>query len=170
MIISVCPSCSGTVSIFRPLGSSVRPEGLRFELERNLLSPSQPGRILLSPAAPPSPEHLSGRQAVCHVTEQRLTWRFCFTIILCGLCSGSATSVHWTLTSSLFYTYYDNGYGATRSTTHPNQMTVVAQLDKINPQARSISPTRAWNKHYMWLFFPSLKFLKMMLISCGKKY
>lgn len=143
----VCPSCSGTVSIFRPLGSSVRPEGLRFELERNLLSPSQPGRILLSPAAPPSPEHLSGRQAVCHVTEQRLVllyhnppWP------LLGQCQFS--SLNFDL-FSFFYTYYDNGYGATRPLTHPNHMTVVAQLDMINPQARSISPTRALNKHYL---------------------
>lgn len=65
---------SGAVAIFQPLISSVWPEGLRLELERDLFSSSRYRRVLLSSASSPSPERLSGREAVRHVTNVNCDW------------------------------------------------------------------------------------------------
>lgn len=50
----------------------MRQEGLRFEPKRNLFSSPQHQRILLSPAPSPSPERLSGRQALRYVTKHQI--------------------------------------------------------------------------------------------------
>lgn len=97
----LCPSCSGPVSIFRPLGSSEWPEGLCVELERNLLSPSQPRRILLPSAPSPSPKYLPGRQALCHVTTLKLPCLPCQTDPS-ELWSGGTTSSRRTMACFLF--------------------------------------------------------------------
>lgn len=89
---------SGTVAIFQPLSSCVWPEGLRFELERNLFSSSRHRRILLPSASSPSPERLSGRKAVRHVTKQR---RENFLELVCKI-QTLARSLWWLLVRSLF--------------------------------------------------------------------
>lgn len=101
--VIICPSVSrcvhsGTVAIFQPLRSCVWPEGLRFELERNLFSSSRHRRILLPSASSPSPERLSGRKAVRHVTKQR---RENFLELVCKI-QTLARSLWWLLVRSLF--------------------------------------------------------------------
>lgn len=61
-------SFSGAVSIFQPRSSRMWPERIPTEFQRNHLSSCQQRGVLLPPASPPSPERLSGREAVRHVT------------------------------------------------------------------------------------------------------
>lgn len=119
VIRSVLFVSSGPVSIFQPLGSGVRQEGLRPEPKRNLFPPSQQRRIVLPSAPSPSPECLSGREALRHVTEEmteRKKERK--TNIQCPISSNinpqaelvTVTKLIWRKDNSIFHISFNDAY------------------------------------------------------------